>query len=258
MIRSLSKVGYRSVYVLWRNMMSYRRFVIPTFIASLIDPLLYLVAMGIGLGSYMGLIDGMPYLNFIAPGLIVSSCMFSATYETTFGSFVRMTVEKVYQSIIVTPVSVEEVVAGEILWGIIRSIFSGTIMLLVLALFGLINSKTVILYPFLWVAVGFVFSSIGIVITSYAPHFDFFTYYIELFITPMFFFSGIFFPLARFPGVVRIISNVLPLTRAVDASREIFYGTLSETLIIDFIYLFIPAFIFFIWSLNSMKKRLIK
>ena len=94
--KTLAAVSYRVFYVWKRNLVSYQRFAIPTFLASLGEPLLYLVAMGIGMGSYMGLIDGQPYLKFLAPGLLVSTAMFAATYECTFSAYVRLNMEKVY------------------------------------------------------------------------------------------------------------------------------------------------------------------
>jgi len=258
MKKLLAALSHRIYYVWKRNLVSYKRFAIPTFIASMGEPLLYLVAMGIGLGSYMGLINGMPYLNFLAPGLLVSTAMFAATYECTFGAYVRMTVEKVYNALIVTPLSVEEVVAGEILWGMTRSMFSGFIMLIVLLLFGIAHWSSFLLMPLVWMAVGFFFSSLAIIITSFAPNFDFFTYYLELFITPMFFFSGVFFPLDKMPAVVKVISHFLPLTYAVDISRAFIRGPLDWNILRDFVILLVSASIFFILALHQMKKRLIK
>jgi lipooligosaccharide transport system permease protein len=258
MTRLFSVLSYRVYYVWKRNLVSYRRFAIPTFIASLGEPLLYLVAMGIGLGSYMGLINGMPYLNFLAPGLLVSTAMFAATYECTFGAYVRMTLEKVYNALIVTPLTVEEVVAGEILWGMTRCMFSGFIMLVVLAFFGLATWQNFLLMPLLWLTVGFFFSSLAMIMTAYAPNFDFFTYYMELFITPMFFFSGIFFPLDKMPEAVKVIAHFLPLTYAVNISRAFMHGNAGPGLLWDFAALLIPAFLFFIWAVRQMKKRLIK
>ncbi|MBN2407793.1 MAG: ABC transporter permease [Elusimicrobia bacterium] len=255
---SESMLSHRIYYVWKRNLVSYRRFAIPSFIASLGEPILYLIAMGIGMGSYMGLVDGMPYLNFLAPGLLVSTSMFSATYECTFGAFVRMKIEKVYNALIVTPLTVEEVVAGEILWGMTRSMLSGFIMLGVLLAFGIPNWKSFLLMPLLWVAVGFFFSSLAIIVTSFAPHFDFFTYYLELYIMPMFFFSGIFFPLDRMPAAVKVISHFMPLTYAVRVSRSFIYGNADWSVLLNLAALIIAGLFIFYWAMHRMKKRLIK
>lgn len=250
-------LGHRAFYVWLRNAISHKRFLIPTFIASIGEPLLYLVAIGIGLGSYMGLIDGMPYLNFIAPGLVVSAVMFSCVFECTYSSMVRMTMEKVYNAELVTPVSVEEVIAGEILWGMTRGLISGTIMLAMLAIFGLAHGWSLIAYPILWLSVGFLFSSLSMVMTSFARNFDFFTYYFQLFISPMFFFSGIFFPLEHFPRSLQTIAAFLPLTYAVSISRALIIGNITYSLIWQFLALIIPGVILFFYALHRMKKRIV-
>lgn len=254
----LSSLGHRTYYVWLRNAISYKPFIVPTFISSIMEPLLYLVAIGIGLGSYMGMINGMPYLNFIAPGLVVSAVMFSSTFECTYASYARMTMEKVYNAELVTPVSAEEVVAGEILWGMTRGLISGIIMLILLYIFGIALGKECLLYPVLWIAVSFLFASLSMVITSFARNFDFFNYYFQLFISPMFFFSGIFFPLDHFPTGVQWVADFLPLTHAVIISRALIYGNVSMQIAWHFFLLIVPAVLLFLFALHRMKKRLIK
>lgn len=250
-------IGHRTYYVWLRNAVSYRRFVVPTFIASIGEPLLYLVAIGVGLGAFLGLIDGMPYTQFIAPGLVVSAVMFSATFECTYSSMVRMTIERVYNAQLVTPVSAEEVVAGEILWGMTRGLASGAIMLAMLALFGLARGPWLLAYPLLWVLTAFLFASLSMVVTSFAKNFDFFTYYFQLFISPMFFFSGVFFPLDRFPPWVHAIAQALPLTHAVELSRAILRGRMDASVLWNVLALLVPGVLFFLLALNRMKRRLI-
>lgn len=253
----LSAVGYRVFYVWLRNAVSYRRFVVPTFIASIGEPLLYLLAIGIGLGSYLGAVDGLPYLHFIAPGLAVSAVMFSACFECTYSSMVRMTIERVYHAQLVTPVSVEEVIAGEILWGMTRGFLSGLIMLAMLALFGVATSGWLVCFPLLWLAVGFLFSSLSMTVTSFAHNFDFFTYYFQLFISPMFFFSGIFFPLDRFPPVVKIVASALPLTCAVEISRGLIRGEVDGNMLWTAMTIIALGCCFFAVAICRMKKRLV-
>ena len=109
----------------------------PGFIA---EPIIILLAMGVGLGAYMGLVDGQRYIEFIAPGIIASYAMFSASFECTYGSFVRMEYQKTYDAIIATPLSVEDVTAGEIFWGATRSLMTGTVILVIAAAFQLVHS----------------------------------------------------------------------------------------------------------------------
>lgn len=254
----LFAIGHRVFYVWLRNAISFRRFVLTTFIASIGEPLLYLVAMGLGIGSFMGLIDGKPYLNFIAPGLVVSAAMFSAAFECTYSSMVRMTIEKVVNAQVVTPVSVEEVIAGEILWGTTRGIISGAIMMAMLMLFGVAGGWSMALLLPLTAAVAFLFASMSMVVTAFARNFDFFTYYLQLFISPMFFFSGIFFPLSAFPAWVGMVAQLLPLTHAVAIARAAVGGTAGPSLAGNAAALLIPAVILFLYALRRMKVRLVK
>lgn len=253
----LHNLSHRAWYVWYRNVLSYQRYIWSTFIASFGEPLLYLVSMGLGLGTYMGLINGQTYVQFIAPGLIVSSCMSAATYECCFSAFSRMHVEKIYDSQLITPVSVEDIVTGEVLWGITRSMLSGLVLCIIISAFGLVQSPWILLNPLLWILVGYVFSAMGMLMTAYAQNFDFFTFYIELWIMPSFFFSGIFFPLDHLPAYVQVFSNLLPLTQAVQLSRAFVTGNISSNLLIPAVVLFVWGTVFYLWALVRMKQRLI-
>ena len=189
-------LSYRIYYVWKRNMTAYKRFILPTLLVSLGEPFFYLLAMGLGLGAYMvGLFGGVSYIKFLAAGLVVSSCMMTATFECLYDSFVRMVHEKIYSSLIVTPISAEDVVAGDIVWGTFRGVISGFLMYIVAALIGALPvSVPVILELFaLMVVMGILFGSLSMIVTSFAPNFDFFNYYTQLIVSPIFFFSGVFF-----------------------------------------------------------------
>jgi len=253
------KLSYRVYYVWLRNLYSYRRFIVSTIIGNLGEPVIYLIAMGVGIGSYMKLTSGEPYLNFIAPGLVVSSVMFASVYECTFGSFLRMIHEKIYSSIVSTPISTDEVIMGDILWGTTKAVLSGMIMFLVVMLFGI--GSFVKLFPIilLMLLVGFLFSSMALIVTALAPNFDFFTYFLTLFVTPMFFFSGIFFPLDEFPNAVKVVSSFLPLTKAANISRFIMQGSvLNKNVLYDTFILIVWGLILYCAATLLIRKRLIK
>jgi len=109
------------------------------------EPVLYLVALGLGLGAFVGEINGVPYMKFIAPGIVASSAMFAAAYECTYGTYVRMTYQKTFDAILATPVNIDDLVAGELLWGASKSALYGTIIIIVISLFGLVDSAYIIL-----------------------------------------------------------------------------------------------------------------
>ncbi len=226
----------------------------PGFLA---EPVIILLAMGLGLGAYVGLVNGQKYIEFIAPGIIASYAMFSASFECTYGSFVRMEYQKTYDAIIATPLNVEDVVAGEIFWGATRSLMTGTVILVIAAAFQLVPSPWAALIPILSFLQGIMFASIAILFTSIVPAIYSFNYYFTLFITPMFFFSGVFFPLSSFPEIVQTLSWVAPLTPAVHLTRALVNGEFHLNLLWALALIIVLAVLFFSISLVTMRRRLI-
>jgi len=253
-------LSYRVYHVFIRNLVSYKRFVVSTFLVSLIEPLFYLITFGIGMGAYMGYFGGKPYLYFLVPGVLVSSVMMSSTFECLYGTFVKMIHEKLYESLVATPVSAEDAVAGDIAWGACRGLVSGSLMMLVAVAMGIlpVSVPSVLLLLVLMVFVGVLFASLAMIVTSVSPSFDFFNYYTELVITPMLFFSGVFFPLDRFPAWMKSLSEFMPLTHAVKISRAVFSGEYHARYVWDFLIILGLEVVAFTIGVKMMKKRLIK
>jgi lipooligosaccharide transport system permease protein len=229
------------------------------FFPPLLEPIFYLAAMGFGLGTFVNLNQNISYIQFIAPALISISIMYSSFFECTYGSFVRMYYQKTFDAIIATPISIEEVIAGELLWGATRSLVGSTIVLAVVAAFGLISSPLFILIPLVAFLGGLMFSSIAMVFTSLAPNIDFFNYPGFLFITPMFLLSGTFFPLTVLPEAVQVFAKAfLPLTHVVNLARGLVLGNLESSLLISLVWIAVITPIFFVLSINLMKRKLIK
>ncbi|MFC2008283.1 ABC transporter permease [Chloroflexota bacterium] len=224
---------------------------------SIAEPIIILVAMGFGLGAYVGLVNGQEYIEFIAPGIIASYAMFSASFECTYGSFLRLEYQKTYDAIIATPLNVEDVTAGEIFWGATRSVMTGTIILIIAAAFQLVPSPWALLIPVVAFLEGLMFAAIAIVFTSIVPAIYSFNYYFTLFITPMFFFSGVFFPLTSFPEVVQILSWIAPLTPVVHLTRALINGQFQLDLLWALALIVLLIVLFFSLSLVTMRRRLI-
>ncbi|TNF50298.1 hypothetical protein EP232_00790 [bacterium] len=250
-------VTYRAYYVWYRDFKVWTKFYKASLIGNLGEPLLYLLAMGWGLGRMVGTVDGIPYISFLAPGLVCSAAMYSATFECTFGSFTRMTRQQTYDAILATPISLDEIVAGEILWGATKSFFSGTAMLTVMALFGLVNSFWAVLALPLAFAIGLLFSSLSMIVTAKAPSYDFFSYYFTLIIAPMFLFSGIFFPITNLPDWAQTLAWFLPLTHGVAASRALFSGQVDLSLLYDLVWVAVFFLITFLIAVREIRKRVI-
>jgi lipooligosaccharide transport system permease protein len=229
------------------------------FLPPLLEPVLYLLALGLGLGGFVQLINGEPYIQFIAPALVAVSMMFSSFYECTFGSFVRMYFQKTFDAIIATPVNIEEVITGEILWGATKSLINSSLVLGVIFAFGLAPSPFLLLIPPVSFLMGLLFASIAMCFTAIVPNIDSFSYPNFLFITPMFLLSGTFFPLAAMPEFLQVAAQLfLPLTNAVALTRALARGRVEISLLLNLAWLLIVTPLFFIMSINLMKKRLIK
>jgi lipooligosaccharide transport system permease protein len=256
----LPELTYR-VWKVWRrNFDVFMKTYKVNFFPPLLEPIFYLVALGIGLGSIVQVIPGFSsYIQFIAPALLAISMMNNSFFECTYGSFVRMYYQKTFDAIITTPISIEEVIAGELLWGATRSLISTCIMLAVVGAFGLIGSPLFVLIPIVAFLAGLMFSAIAMCFTALASNIDFFNYPAFLFITPMFLLSGTFFPITALPSTVQVVAQAfLPLTHVVNLSRALMIGNIKSSLILSVIWIAAVTPVFFVLSINLMKRKLIK
>jgi lipooligosaccharide transport system permease protein len=226
--------------------------------ASVIEPIILLLAFGIGMGAYIGMVDGQRYIEFIAPGVIAAYAMFSAGFECTYGSYFRMEHQYTFDAILTTPLNVEDLTAGEIFWGATRSLMTGTVVLAVAAAFQLVHSPWAVLIPVATLLEGIMFASISVFYTSIVPSIYSFNYYFTLFISPMFFLAGVFFPLDSFPEILQKLSLAAPLTPAVNLNRALFQGEFSVSLLLSLAVIVIYIVVFFSLSLVTMRRRLTK
>lgn len=253
-------ISFRAYRVWQRNRDSYKRFYRANLIGSLGEPFMYLFGMGLGVGGYLTSVDGMSYIQFIAPGIIMITAMYSASFECTFGSYTRLKGQKTYEGILATPLSIGDIVMGDILWGATKSLISGGIMLIVILLAGLMKGPLIFIIPILVLVflVGLLFSSLAMIATALSPSYEFFSYYFTLALTPMFFLAGIFFPLTKFPFFVTGLSYLLPLTHAVNISRSLVMGDLSFITLLGFPLLLVFTIIFIIIAVNLIQQRIVQ
>ncbi len=245
-----------------RNLVVYRKIWLVNFLVPLLEPLLYLTAFGVGLSALIGQVpyEGkeLPYVVFIAPALLSITMMYNAFFENTYASFVRMYYQKTFDAMMATPLSLEDIIAGEIVWGATKSVIATAIMLLVVSLFGLIEYPQGLLILPLSFLGGLAFGATGMVFTGIVPSIDMFNLPIFLLITPMFLFSGTFFPIDTLPDWAQSISHVLPLTHLVNLCRGLALGELHAGMILSVIYLLLLTVIVFPIALVVMRRRLIK
>lgn len=209
-----------------RNWLVWRKLAIPSLMGNIAEPLMWLVAFGYGLGALVGQmeIDGekVPYILFLASGSICMSAMNAATFEALYSAFSRMHVQKTWDGIMNAPVRLDDVVLAEMLWAAFKALFSVTAIVFVMLALGITSSwKLLVAWPVL-LGVGITFSCMALIFNALAKGYDFFTYYFTLFMTPMMFLSGIFFPRDQLPSFVRMVADWLPLSVAVDLVRPMF------------------------------------
>lgn len=212
--------------VFLRNLLVWRKLAIPSLVGNIAEPLMWLVAFGYGMGALVGQIsvDGVPvpYILFLASGSICMSAMNAASFEALYSAFSRMHVQKTWDGIMNAPVNLDDIVLAEMLWAAFKALFTVTAILGVMLALGISHSpKLLLAWPVL-LGVGITFSCVALIFNALAKGYDFFTYYFTLFLTPMMFLSGIFFPLSQLPPLVRALAQWLPLTNAVALVRPLF------------------------------------
>jgi lipooligosaccharide transport system permease protein len=219
--------------VAMRNLSVWRRYAAASAIGNFGEPLLYLIALGYGLGRVVPPIDGQSYAEFLAPGLVVSTVMYTATFEGTFGAYTRLATQGTFDAMMATPITVPEIVAGEVIWGGLKSMFGATVVLGVVTAFGLVPSFLALgVIPLGFVA-GLMFYALALSMTGMSRSYEFFNYYFTLFVAPMYLFSGVFFPLEKAPAWAHGLAQVLPLTHVVAISRAFVRGTPSPALLVN-------------------------
>ncbi|PUE29090.1 nodulation protein NodJ [Limnohabitans sp. JirII-29] len=212
--------------VFLRNLLVWRKLAIPSLVANIAEPLMWLVAFGYGMGALVGEVnlDGqrVPYILFLASGSICMSAMNAATFEALYSAFSRMHVQKTWDGILNAPMRLDDVLLAEMLWAAFKALFTITAILGVMMGLGITHSwKLLAAWPIL-LCVGITFSCIALIFNALAKGYDFFTYYFTLFLTPMMFLSGVFFPRDQLPYLVREVSAWLPLTQAIALVRPLF------------------------------------
>ena len=217
--------GY-SIAVTWRQYLVWRKLIWSSLATNVANPLLMLFAFGFGLGRFIETINGIDYLAFVVPGMVAYSTMFAASFETTIGSFTRYYMQRNWNAVLATPVTLSELLFGEVLWAALKGMLSALCVFIVGWMWGGIPSigGALIALPLVFVAsVGF--ACYGLVATSLAKGYEFFSYFFSFWVTPMFVFSGVFFEIDRFPVFVQWISWALPLTHLVAVIRPLTAGT---------------------------------
>ena len=254
---SFPTLGIGTFRVWYRDFFYYKKYFVVAVFWNFTEPLLYIVAFGYGLGFFVGKIDGIPYMLFLAPAILGTTAMQGAVFESTYSSFTKLRIQKTYETIMMTPVTVEDVVAGEIFWGATKAFISVLGVMVVFVVLGLVNHWQAWFALPVLLLLCWCMSAMSMVVTSHARDYDSFTYFFSLVITPMGLLAGTYFPLDRFPHWAQVICWFLPLTHGVAISRDLFLGKWHGALWLNLLLLLVMSILFTNWAINQTRRRLI-
>ncbi|PLZ03610.1 nodulation protein NodJ [Burkholderia sp. WAC0059] len=207
-----------------RNYLVWRKLALASIFGNLADPMIYLFGLGFGLGLMVGHVSGVSYIAFLAAGTVASSVMMSASFECLYSGFSRMHVQRTWEAILHTPLSLGDVILGEVVWSASKAMLSGAAIMLVASLPGYASFPSMLLALPVIALAGLAFASIAMIVTALAPSYDFFMFYQTLVLTPMLMLSGVFFPIEQLPAAVQRITLMLPLAHAVELIRPAMLG----------------------------------
>jgi lipooligosaccharide transport system permease protein len=214
-----------------RNALVWRQLIGPSLTTNVLDPLIFLFAFGYGLGAVLDQVGGMSYLSFIVPGMMCYGAMFAASFEATISTYARFTLQRTWDAILATPITLTELMLGEMAWATTKGLFSASCVLVVGTIWGGVPSLAGALIALPVLVLGALcFACCGLVATAHAKAWDIFAYFFTFWITPMFMFSGTFFEVTRFPFVIQAIAWVLPMTHLIAVVRPLTAGIGLEPL----------------------------
>lgn len=240
-----------------RNAAMYKRTWKWNILPNFFEPVLYLFSIGIGVGAYITEIGGTSYIAFLAPGLVCVAAMNGASFEVTYNIYVRLVFEKTYDAMLTTPIEPDDVLVGEVLWAVTRSCVYGGCFFVVLMLFGLAPLPSSLWVIFVIPLTGLLFAAIGMVFSLRIPNIDMFSFYFTLFLTPLFLFSDVFFPLKeRLAGSWLWVAEALPLLHPVRLARASFYGEFSAVVLWDLAYTLGMSLLLLLWARRGVRNRL--
>ncbi|MBA2630404.1 MAG: ABC transporter permease [Thermoleophilaceae bacterium] len=243
--------------VMSREVANFRTFWKATTFSSVLEPVVYLLAFGLGLGAtVVDRVDGLEYVEFVGTGMVATAVIFSSALPAMFGTFVKHRFQNTYDAILAAPVDVEELVTAEMLFIGLRSGFFGCFPLLVSMIFGLDPSPGMLLVPFFCFFTALGFAAFGIAVAASVAKIDQFNYVTTLVITPLFLVAGTFFPIDGLPQGVQVAANANPLHHLVELVRHASFG-FEATDLLRVLGLIVFALVLWRVAVHRMEERLI-
>ena len=243
--------------IMSREVANFRTYWKGTTFSSVLEPIVYLLAFGLGLSATLvDEVEGIPYIEFVGTGMVATAVIFSSALPAMFGTFVKHRFQNTYDAILAAPVDVEELVSAEMLWIGIRSGTYGCVPLLVTIAFGLDPEPGMLLVPLFAFVTALGFAGFGVTMAAVVGKIDQFNYVTALFVTPLFLVAGTFFPISGLPEGVQVIANVNPLHQLVELVRGGAFGFEAVDIAR---FAFLVGFALIMWrvAVRRMERRLI-
>lgn len=241
-----------------RNLLVWKKLAIASVLGNIADPLLYMLALGYGIGSLVGNVGGMSYIAFIGTGMVCQSAMFTASFEGMYSAFSRMHVQRTWEGIINAPIALDDVVLAEWIWTASKSVISTAAILAVIVALGYGHTWLALWVLPVGLLVGLTFGAAGLVMNALAPNYDFFTYFFTLVLTPMLLLSGVYFPVEQMPAWLASAAGFLPLKHAIDLARPLMLDRVPENAVLHVAVLLFYATLAYYIALVLTRRRLLK
>ncbi|OHV79334.1 ABC transporter permease [Ensifer sp. LCM 4579] len=239
-----------------RNYLAWKKIAIAAILGNLADPLIYLFALGFGLGIMVGPVDGASYIAFLAAGMVAASAMTSATFETIYAAFGRMHSQRSWEAILCTQLTLGDIILGELAWAATKAFLAGTAIMVVASILGYTAWPSALYALPVVVLTGFAFASLAMVVMALAPSYDYFIFYQTLVLTPMLFLGGAVFPVSQLPSAFQQVGRFLPLAHSVDLLRPALLGRPGESVGLHIGALCVYTVLPFFLSAALLRRRL--
>ena len=241
-----------------RNLLVWKKLAVASVLGNIADPLLYMVALGYGIGAFIPEVGGMKYIAFIGTGMVCQSAMFTSSFEAMYSAFSRMNIKRTWDAIINAPISLDDVMVAEWVWAASKAITSTVAILAVIMGLGYGHSWLALWIIPLGFLVGLTFGGFGLVMNALAPSYDFFTYFFTLVLTPGLLLSGVFFPVAQMPAALQAVAELLPLKHAIDLARPLLSSNVPSDIVLHVAVLVVYAVAAFYAALVLTRRRLLR
>ena len=250
---------WHRLYSVWyRHYRVYVTHIISNGLPPFLEPLIFLAGIGLGMVKYITHMDGIPYLQFLGTGLPMTAAMYTAAFECSYGTFVRLEYEKVYDGMLAAPITVDNLLIGEVIFAGSKGFFFSLAVIIVVGLFGVIPMPYGFLAPLVGFFTGLMFATLSLLVTSFVSNMNHFNFYMTGLLSPMFFFSGVVFPISNLPGFLQPLAEIFPLTHAVRWVRAMCLSRYTPVLWWDALYIAVFTFITGYFGIRRLSKRLVQ